>query len=96
MPDWNAPGVAKPGTPLTLPLPSAVGLPPSSHPRSSEETTSSSCKSAVSQFRDQVQADLQYLYCHIIRYVGGCSVLQEAGTTPRVGLSAAIGGGTVV
>ena len=58
MPDWSLEGSAKPGTPLMLPLPSldedGSGL---DDPQ----------KAAITQFREQVQCDLQYLYCHIIR-----------------------------
>ena len=60
MPDWNAPGAVKPATPLVLPPPSATPL--------SEEVRADSRKAVVARFKDQVQADLQYLYCHIIRY----------------------------
>ena len=63
MPDWSLEGSAKPGTPLMLPLPSldedGSGL---DDPQKDDPQ-----KAAIAQFREQVQCDLQYLYCHIIR-----------------------------
>lgn len=56
MPDWSLEGSAKPGTALMLPLPGAA-----------EAGGLDSQKAAIAQLREQVQCDLQYLYCHIIR-----------------------------
>ena len=59
MPDWSLEGSAKPGTPLALPLPSAA--------EDDNGLDDPQKAAAIAQFREQVQCDLQYLYCHIIR-----------------------------
>ena len=69
MPDWSLEGSIKPATPLALPLPPAPSATLSDPQKGGDPLAIEAHAAALAHFREQVQCDLQYLYCHLIRWV---------------------------